>query len=159
MTANYDLANKVAETLYNSLAPNYEIRNQDYNVATDAVVKVVEGIGKDLSDGHHTFRELYRYRLLYNSALFNEWSKLGLYETHKSRFHHDGSIPFGDPKWFIVVAQLPTGQISNHYRMDDWKLFQIKSRGLAAVYDGHTPAEAADRLEEFLRPPVGDPSD
>lgn len=106
----------------------------------------------EVSDGHHTFKELYRYRLLYNAALFNEWARAGLYEVHKSRLHDDGTIPFDDPKWFIVVAELPTGQISNHYRVvSDWDLFEIPERDLPNVYDGHTPAEVATRLEEFLR--------
>ncbi len=103
-----------------------------------------------VSDGHHTFEELYRYRLLYNAALFNEWAKLDKYDVHKSRFHHDGEFPFGDPTWFIVVAELPTGQISNHYRVRDWELFDIPSRDRPNVYDGHTPAVAADRLTRFL---------
>ena len=108
-------------------------------------------VNGQISDGHHTFEELYRYRLLYNAALFNVWAKLGVYDVHKSRFHHDGQFPFGDPKWFIVVAELPTGQISNHYRIDtDWKLFDIPIRELPNVYDGHTPGMVADRLKEFI---------
>lgn len=112
----------------------------------------VQGDGQ-VSDGHHTFKELYEYRLLYNAALFNEWAEYGLYDVHKSRKHHDGTIPFGDPKWFIVVAELPTGQISNHYRVaTDWDLFTIEERELPNVYDGHTPAVVAERLREFLQP-------
>lgn len=109
-------------------------------------------IGEDgqVSDGHHTFKELYEYRLLYNAALFNEWAAHGLYDVHKSTLHHDGTVPFGDPKWFIVVAELPNGQISNHYRMDDWDLFDIPGRVLPNVYDGHTPAVVAQRLRDFL---------
>jgi len=103
-----------------------------------------------ISDGHHTFEELYEYRLLYNAALFNTWARLGLYGVHKSRFHHDGTVPFGDPKWFIVVAELPTGQILNHYRVTDWRLFKILERDLPNVYDGHTPAVVAQRLTDFL---------
>lgn len=106
----------------------------------------------DISDGHHTFKDLYEYRLLYNAALFNIWAKLGLCDVHKSRFHHDGLHPFNDPKWFIVMAELPTGQISNHYKVDDWDLFyDVPERDLPNVYDGHTPADAAQRLKVFLR--------
>lgn len=106
----------------------------------------------DISDGYHTFKELYQYRLLYNAALFNEWAMLALYDVHKSRLHHDGLYPFGDPKWFIVIAELPTGQISNHYRVTDWDLFgDVPERDLPNVYDGHTPDMVANRLEEFLR--------
>ena len=28
----------------------------------------------ETSDGYHTFNGLYRFRLLYNAALFNEWA-------------------------------------------------------------------------------------
>lgn len=105
----------------------------------------------DISDGYHSFGELYRYRLLYNAALFNSWAVLGLYDVHKSRLHHDGEFPFGDSNMFIVVAELPTGQISNHYKVKDWGLFQIPSKDLPNVYDGHTPDLVAMRLEDFLR--------
>lgn len=101
------------------------------------------------SDGHHTFAELYTYRMLYNAALFNEWRKWGVYDVHKSTRHHDGEECFGGG-WFIVVAQLPTGQISNHYPMSDWYRFRIPERPLAAKWDGHTPAEAAERLRAFI---------
>lgn len=122
-------------------------------MSRDYLVPVYPVVTKDTSDGHHTFEELYRYRLLYNAALFNEWHTLGCYDVHKSRKHHDGKLPFDDPKWFIVVAELPTGQISNHYRVaTDWNLFTIEERELPNVYDGHTPAVVANRLREFLQP-------
>jgi hypothetical protein len=125
------------------------------NNATGEVIEVPGGpiivVGdKDTSDGHHTFAELYRYRLLYNAALFNEWAKLGLYDPHKSMFHDDGTLPFGDRKWFIVVAELPTGQISNHYRVVDWDLFDIPTKDLPNVYDGHSPDDVERRLTRFL---------
>lgn len=109
--------------------------------------QVVDG---STSDGDHTFDELYEYRLLYNAALFNE---LALshpeYGIHKSWRHHDGELCFGGG-WFIVSAQLPTGQISNHYRTDEWGLFAVDEEALAAEWDGHGPAEAASRLRAFV---------
>jgi hypothetical protein len=112
----------------------------------------------ETSDGHHTFAELYTYRMLYNAALFNEWRKWGVYDVHKSTRHHDGEECFGGG-WFIVVAQLPTGQISNHYPMSDWYRFRIPERPLAAEWDGHTPAEAAERLRAFIATtPTEDPT-
>lgn len=103
------------------------------------------------SDGYHTFEELYTYRKLYNAALFNEWAQKKLYNVHKSKKHFDGSDCF-DGNWFIVVADLPTGQISNHYRIEDWDLFAIPEVPQSTTpYDGHTPADVASRLREFLR--------
>lgn len=104
----------------------------------------------NISDGYHTFNELYEYRMLYNASMFNELAKQGLYDIHKSKRHSDGTIPFGDENWFIVQAELPTGQISNHYEMKDWDLFQIPIKEKANPYDGHTPQDVAKRLREFL---------
>ena len=104
----------------------------------------------NISDGYHTFNELYEYRLLYNASMFNELAKQGLYDVHKSKKHSDGTIPFGDENWFIVQAELPTGQISNHYEMKDWDLFQVPEKEKANSYDGHTPQDVAKRLRMFL---------
>lgn len=117
--------------------------------AADQLTRWTDRVGPETSDGHHTFAELYRYRMLYNAALFNEWRKWGVYDVHKSTRHHDGEECFGGG-WFIVVAQLPTGQISNHYPIADWYRFRIPERPLAAVWDGHTPEVAAARLEAFI---------
>ena len=103
----------------------------------------------NVSDGYHTFNELYEYRMLYNAALFNEFAKQGLYDAHKSRKHSDGEYPFGDSNWFIVMAELPTGQISNHYEMKDWDKFQIPEKEVANKWDGHSPRDVADRLISF----------
>ena len=106
----------------------------------------------EVSDGYHTFNELYEYRMLYNAALFNEFAKQGLYDVHKSRRHSDGEYPFGDSNWFIVMAELPTGQISNHYEMKDWDKFQIPEKPLANKWDEHSPRDVADRLTSFTNP-------
>lgn len=106
----------------------------------------------EVSDGYHTFNELYEYRMLYNAALFNEFAKQGLYDVHKSRKHSDGEYPFGDSNWFIVMAELPTGQISNHYEMTDWDKFQIPEKPLANKWDEHSPKDVAERLTSFTNP-------
>lgn len=100
----------------------------------------------EISDGYHTFNELYRYRMLYNAAFFNLLPK---HMVHKSKRHHDGEECFGGG-WFIVMANLPTGQISNHYELKDWDLFKIPEKEVADEWDGHTPQDAADRLHEYL---------
>ena len=105
----------------------------------------------NISDGYHTFNELYEYRLLYNASMFNELAKQGLYDVHKSKRHSDGEECFGGG-WFIVHAQLPTGQISIHYEMKDWDLFQIPEKEKANIWDGHTPQDVAKRLRDFLTP-------
>jgi len=99
-----------------------------------------------ISDGYHTFGELYEFRKVFNAALFNEWQKQGKYDVHKSRKHHDGELCFGGG-WFIVVAVLPTGQISNHYEEKDWDLFKIDEFETAMFpFDGHTSQDVLTRL-------------
>jgi len=101
----------------------------------------------EVSDGYHTFNELYYYRMLYNAAFFNSLPKE---LVHKSKRHHTGEECFGGG-WFIVMANLPTGQISNHYEMKDWDLFKVPEKELADEWDGHTPQEAAERLHKYLQ--------
>lgn len=114
---------------------------------------VQEGIlstPKDLiplySDGYHSFEELYKFREAYNAALFNEWAAQDKYEVHKSWNHHDGNPCFGGG-WFIVVAMLPTGMVTNHYPAASWCKFEVPAYPKAQFeYDGHTPADVLDRL-------------
>lgn len=118
----------------------------------DEILSIIDSLQQEqdmgeVSDGYHTFNELYYYRMLYNAAFFNllpkEW-------VHKSKRHHTGEECFGGG-WFIVMANLPTGQISNHYELKDWDLFRVPEKEFADEWDGHTPQEAAKRLHEYLQ--------
>lgn len=101
----------------------------------------------DISDGYHTFNELYEFRKQYNASLFNEWALNNKFDVHKSWKHNDGEDCFGGG-WFIVVAILPEGQISNHYKAKDWNLFKIPEVKKAKYeFDGHTPKDVLRRLE------------
>lgn len=108
---------------------------------------------REQGDEHHTLDELYEYRMLYNALVFNEWERHGTYPVVKSMQHSDGEDCFGGG-WFVVVAELPTGQISNHYRLEHWDLFQVRSVALPPEYDGHTPADAAKRMLALLSHPT-----
>jgi hypothetical protein len=112
-----------------------------------------------ISDGYHSFGELYAMRLALTAALFNEWGSAreyvqyeGLvekpkYDVHKSRKHHDGELCFGGG-WFIVCATLPLGQISFHYEEKDWDLFKIPAVEKAKYeWDGHTSNDVIERLK------------
>lgn len=106
-------------------------------------------ITENTSDGYHTFKELYEFRMVYNAALFNEWALLNKYEVHKSWKHNDGELCFGGG-WFIVVAILPTGQISNHYSSEHWDLFKIQETEKALYpFDGHTSQDVVKRLKNL----------
>lgn len=101
----------------------------------------------DCSDGYHTFNELYEFRKVYNAALFNEWAKQKKYDVHKSIKHYEGNECFGGG-WFIVVAMLPDGLISNHYEMKDWSLFDIPEYEKSLFpFDGHSASDVLFRLK------------
>ena len=110
-----------------------------------------EEITEDTSDGYHTFKELYEFRKIYNATLFNEWHEQGKYYVHKSTKHSDGEDCFGGG-WFIVVATLPTGDISNHYEMKDWNLFVCETREVAKEWDGHNSQDVLNRLQALTDP-------
>lgn len=116
------------------------------NIITWLEKQVISEDKGEISDGYHTFNELYYYRMLYNAAFFNSLPKE---LVHKSKKHHDGEECFGGG-WFVVMANLPTGQISNHYELKDWELFQIPEKEVADEWDGHTPKEAAERIHKYL---------
>ena len=106
-------------------------------------------VTEDTSDGYHTFKELYEFRMVYNAILFNEWGLNNKYEVHKSLRHYDGELCFNGG-WFIVVAILPTGQISNHYEEKYWNLFNIPQVEKASYpFDGHTSQDVIERLKNI----------
>jgi len=128
---------------------NYEYRPNLYEA--EYINKIIHNPSinsGEISDGYHTFNELYDYRMAYNASMFNQLSKDKKYNVHKSKKHHDGELCFGGG-WFIVVANLPTGQISNHYEDKYWDYFQIEEKDNGDEWDGHTPKDVFDRICEF----------
>lgn len=109
-------------------------------------------IDENTSDGYHTFKELYEFRKLLTANLFREWH-LSLYSEdyniHKSKRHFDGELCF-EGRWFIISASLPQGQITFHYKIEDWELFNIPEKEKCLYFDGHTSQDVLDRLKLFL---------
>ena len=85
-----------------------------------------------MSDGYHTFADLYEQRLILSAALAknnpNAW---------KSKRHEDGSVPFGGG-WFIMGFDTDDGCYTYHYELKDWDLFQCKELDKGKPWDGHT---------------------
>lgn len=103
----------------------------------------------EMSDGYHTFNELYEFRLFYNCAFLNEIKDKKEFNVHKSLKHSDGKECFGGG-WFIVMITLPTGQISNHYEIKHWDSFKCEERKVADEWDGHTSDDVISRLKDFV---------
>lgn len=101
----------------------------------------VENIGK-VSDGSHTFDELYYHRMVLFSIICNQ----NCLYSWKSWKHHDGTM-YED--YFIVGISTPEGDYSYHYNKDHWTRFQVKEFDFAPVWDGHKP-EDIDRLFSLI---------
>lgn len=126
---------------------------QDARAALEAAAPLLmaKSVTGSTSDGYHSFDELYDYRMLYNAHAAHGWLAAGL-PVVKSWQHSDGELCFGGG-WFIVTATLPTGQVSNHYAAEHWGLFDVPPVSRPPEWDGHTPADAADRLREYAANP------
>ena len=101
----------------------------------------------DISDGYHTFNELYHHRaLLFASLCMTTFSN----KAWKSLLHDDPANPMY-PGMFIVGVETPEGQATYHYDIDPyWSMFKnIKEVDRAPKYDGHTPEEAIQRIYNF----------
>ena len=94
----------------------------------------------ETSDGYHTFNELYHHR----AVLFSVIVKAFKDKAWKSRKHHDGTMYDG---MFIVGVETPYGQATYHYDMEPyWEMFCCKEIERAPEWDGHTPAQAIERI-------------
>lgn len=69
------------------------------------------------------------------------------FELKEASLPIDGEPCFGGG-WFIVSTMLPTGLISNHYKAEDWDLFQVPEVEKALFeFDGHIPQDVLARLK------------
>lgn len=100
-----------------------------------------------LSDGYHTFEELYMHRMVLTAAFFNMLAASTPYVVVKSKRHWDGSKCFDSDNWFIVQAELPTGQISYRYDSQYWHMFDIPEVMIGHKFDGHTPNDVLTRTQ------------
>lgn len=112
---------------------------------------IVECETGKVSDGYHTFDELYDHRCLLFLA-FQAMAQQhydGRYvQTWKSRNHDDGS---GYDGWFIAGMIFDDeGQISYHIPLHYWELCTAHELEKAPKWDGHTSADVLLRLKVWL---------
>lgn len=101
----------------NNLIKNNNMENADFS--------------DKISDGSHTFNELYHHRaVLFATIVNNNKSKAG-----KSWLHEDGTM-FED--FFIVWVETPDGSFSYHHHKEYWYLFRVDEYSKAPKWDGHT---------------------
>ena len=89
---------------------------------------------KQVSDGYHTFDELYYHRMILFSVICNQNKEI----AWKSKIHDDGTMFEGN---FIVGINTEEGQYTYHYHMDHWDMYDVKELEHAPKYDGHMPKD------------------
>lgn len=96
----------------------------------------------NLSDGYHTFNELYHHRAVLFSVICNSHKDI----AWKSKQHDNPEEPMYDGM-FIVGIETPNGQATYHYDIDPyWDMFDVKELERAPKWDGHTPQQAIERI-------------
>jgi len=106
-----------------------------------------------LSDGYHTFEELYEHRHTLCLALMKAMPQNWWF----SRKHADGELCFGNEDWFIVGAELPgfaPSSIAYHLPARLWdsvKATGAKELSVGKPWDGHTPSDVIDRLTKWIK--------
>ena len=111
----------------------------DYLLEHGVIVPPETGIG-DVSDGYHTFNELYHHRAVLFSVICNTFKD----KAWKSKKHDTGDMFDG---MFIVGIETPQGQATYHYDINPyWDMFKVKELPNAPKWDGHTPEEAIRRI-------------
>ena len=109
----------------------HSITKDEWN--TKIVNERIEAIRdtSDISDGSHTFGELYHHRAVLFAVICNMFPD----SAWKSMKHCNGGYIKG---FFIVGIETPEGQFAYHYPVEDWDLFKVEKLQVAPVWDGHT---------------------
>ena len=95
-----------------------------------------------ISDGFHTFDELYYHRMILFAVICNTYKE----KSSKSKLHKDGTMYNG---YFIVCVTTPEGDYSYHYDEKYWDLFDVKELDNAPKWDGHKPKDITRLLSLF----------
>ncbi|UUV46279.1 hypothetical protein [Bacillus phage vB_BanS-Thrax2] len=105
------------------------LEGEQGEVNVDYITKVGE-----LSDGYHTYNELYYHRMMLFKVICHVFKD----KAWKSWKHSDGTMFDGS---FIVGVNTPEGQYTYHYKEDSFDEFDVKELDFAPEYDGHQPKD------------------
>lgn len=97
---------------------------------------------KEISDGNHTFNDLYEQRLYLTAALFNAYKD----KCGKAKRHFDEEEPCFEGKHFLVWIETPEGNYSYHYKIKYWDLFKIPEYEKGPEWDGHSAKDVTRLL-------------
>lgn len=96
-------------------------------------------VGNDISDGYHTFDELYEHRcLLFLNLCFHSPERCAFKRDYK--------------EWFCLYLETPVGQIS--YHIPNKYIPDVIIHGIKEMpeyqWDGHSSQDVITRLSKYL---------
>ena len=112
-----------------------------YNSNGDSI-EIDETEVENISDGYHTFKELYYHRAVLFATIVNTYKDY----AWKSMRHSNGKRCFDSDNWFVVGIETPEGQYTYHYEMKYWDLFNCAVIEKAPEWDGHRPEDVTRLL-------------
>lgn len=108
-----------------------------------------ESVG-DLSDGYHTFNELYEHRIELYITLCRMLAAKDYndYPVWRAKAHYDGEEMMG---WFLLGINYKPGRvITYHLPMIKWDETNFAATlSVGVEWDGHTSADVLKRLKDL----------
>jgi hypothetical protein len=102
----------------------------------------------EISDGYHTFGELYDHRRALTTAL----TKAMMDKSWRSKAHHPQDTPIFEGYFIVGIDLGGAGTITYHYQLKDWDDFGgVMELEHAPLWDGAPPSATVDRLLEWAR--------
>lgn len=158
-TPEDDAEGRILETLANgmpyafvvatTIEPDLNIRvGSGHGVGTirallGQTLRALPGGADEITDGHHTFGELYDHRRALTAALCKALSL----DAWRSKAHHPDDDPMFEGGYFIVGINLPSGTITYHYKLSHWDDFAgVIELEHAPKWDGAPPSATVERL-------------
>lgn len=98
----------------------------------------------NVSDGYHTFNQLYEHRCLLFCGLMNLVYRQGGFVWRQND-------PSGESDWIIAGIALPTGNITYHMNRDfEQYILDIPFLESPPAWDGHTSNDVLVRLRKWM---------
>lgn len=105
-----------------------------------------------ISDGYHTFGELYEHRIVNFVTVCKMYKSILIYghNVWRSKKHSDGELAFGGT-WFVLGIGKEQGkQITYHLPIEKWESTSFaETLGMAPEWDGHTSQDVLERLSKL----------
>lgn len=130
-----------------SLKKLKSFHNGSYGTVIDMAINALEQLPSEdkgeISDGYHTFNQLYHQRAILFATIVNQNKD----KAWKSFKHSDGKYCFdSNGEWFIVGVDTPQGSYTYHYAKEYWDMFDCQELECGKEWDGHTEEDVTRLL-------------